>query len=119
MKLERASRALLKHGRPRAAIRCIYMEYHDRHVLHTSSAIQALVSAASSTEKIRVEQYETLGLIKALQTDPAVTKDELLRLEWIYLGMLDGDEDAKPQTLEAELSNNPKFFTNFVESTGV
>lgn len=84
--------------------------YHDKQPLDIHKSVKALLAAANSKEpKIKVDQYTTVEIIKALQGDPNTDPEDLFRIEWEYLPMLDRNDDAYPKHLENRLASDPSF----------
>ena len=55
----------------------------------------ALLAALESTEGPHsMDAYQTVEIIKALQADPATGREDLFRVEWAYLRLLDRHSDA-------------------------
>jgi hypothetical protein len=68
--LELAIDRLIQHGRPHAALRCIYRMLHDKQSIDSGRAVRALLAALRSTEAAHsMDSYETVEIIKALQAD--------------------------------------------------
>jgi len=77
-------------------------------------AVTALTAAASSQEAIKTDAHELGEIIKALQRDPAVKPDDLFRVEWMYLPILDHAYGASPVQLERRLATDPAFFCEVI-----
>lgn len=106
---------LLEYGRPNAAIQCLYRILHDKLPLDKTRTIQALLSALSSTEPpYSMDIYYIEELIKVLQDDPDTNPDDLARVEWGYLPLLERDRRSSPKTLENRLASNPEFFCEVI-----
>jgi len=106
---------LLEYGRPTAAIQCLYRILHDKKPLDKTRAIQVLLSALSSTESpYSMDRYDIIEIIKSLQDDPDTNPDDLGRIEWAYLPLLDGDRGASPKLLENRLASDPGFFCEVI-----
>ncbi|WP_027410456.1 hypothetical protein [Anoxybacteroides tepidamans] len=114
--LEMAVRKLIKYRRPLAAIDCLhYGGILKKQPLNQKLAIQALLEAISSTEPLySTSRYEIIEMIKALQNDPETNKDDLCKVEWVYLPILDSRDEVPPRTLEEKLSLNPQFFCEII-----
>lgn len=111
-----ATEKLIEHGRPHAAINCLDRMRHDKQVIDSNQCVRALLAALSSSEPSHaIDRHHIVELIKFLQTDPAVNQDNLFRVEWTYLPLLDHYEDAAPQFLESKLANDPEFFCEVVQ----
>lgn len=106
---------LIEHGRPYAAINCLDMGRDAKRPIDINQCIRALLAASSSTEpNYALDGYHVIELIKFLQTTPTVNQDDLLKVEWAYLPLLDWHSDAAPQLLESRLANDPEFFCEVI-----
>jgi hypothetical protein len=114
--LQQAVDRLLKYGRPYAAIRCLYRMLHDRQPFDNKKAAKALLEALKSSEiHGSMDTYQIVGIIKALQNDPATDPEDLLKVEWAYLPLLDGHYGVFPQFLWKQLANDPQFFCELIK----
>ncbi len=106
---------LIEHGRPHAAINCLYRMLHSKQPINTDQCVQALLAALSSNEaSYAMDGYHIVELIKLLQADPSVNEDDLFEVEWAYLRLLDHHRGAAPQLLENRLANDPDFFCEVI-----
>jgi hypothetical protein len=113
--LDTAVERLTTHGRPHAAIRCIHKLLLDKQPIDTASAIIALKAGVTSNEPPNaMDTHATLAIIRALQQDQNVNRDDLSIIEWRYLTVLDDREDARPRTLEKMLAEDPAFYCSMV-----
>ena len=63
-----------------------------------------------------MDSYQIVELIKFLQSNPSVTKENLFQIEWAYLPLLDDrHRGARPKLLEAGLANDPEFFCEVIQ----
>jgi hypothetical protein len=53
--------------------------------------------------------------IKMLENDPEVDEDSLLKIEWLYLPLLNEYNNASPKVLEKYLSQKPEFFIEVIQ----
>ncbi len=112
--LELAVDRLVAHGRPRAAIGCLYAMLDAKQHISSQQAITALLAAVHSEEK-GVDAHEMVRVIKALQDDPSTDHDGLFRVEWAYLPLLEGSsEGVAPMLLERRLAEDPDFFCEVI-----
>lgn len=112
--LERAADRLVAHGRPRAAIGCLYVMLHAKQRINSQQAITALLAAVRSEEK-SVDVHEMVTVIKAVQDDPSTDEDGLFQVEWAYLPLLEQRrEGAAPVLLERRLAEDPDFFCEVI-----
>ncbi|MGB2698458.1 MAG: hypothetical protein WBD28_11465, partial [Candidatus Zixiibacteriota bacterium] len=115
--LELAVESLIKHGRPRAAIGCLYRMQYEKQPLNSNLAVRALIAALESSEPPQtINAYELVEVIKALQDDPDLNPHELFRVEWAYLRILDGHLGAYPKLLQQQLANDPDFFCEVIRT---
>ncbi len=106
---------LIEHGRPHAAINCLDRMRHDKQPIDSNQCVRALLAALSSSEpSYTMDGYHIVELIKFLQAEPSVNQDDLFRVEWAYVPLLDGHRGAAPQLLESRLANDPEFFCEVI-----
>ncbi len=107
---------LLEYRRPSSVIRCLYRILHEKQPLDKARTFSALLSALSTTEPVdSMDGYYIVEIIKSLQDDPTTDLDELARVEWAYLQLLERDHGgASPKTLENRLASNPGFFCEVI-----
>ncbi|MFP1824565.1 hypothetical protein [Lonsdalea quercina] len=113
--LEFAIEKLIEHGRPHAAINCLYKMRLAKQPINSNQCVRALLAALSTSEpSYAMDGYHIVNLIKFLQAEPGVNQDDLFRIEWAYVPILDGHRGAVPQFLESRLSNDPEFFCEVI-----
>lgn len=113
--LDRAVISLIQYGRPHAALRCVARMLREALPFNTSLAVRALLAALESSEIAHsIDAYETTEVIKALQSDSSTNADDLFRVEWAYLPLLDRHGDASPKHLWHRLATEPKFFCEVI-----
>ena len=108
---------LIEYHRPGAAIQCLYVEYSNGKIPDTDQCVRALIAALSSREPpYAMDKYYIVNLIKLLQKNPSVNQEDLFRIEWEYLPLLNGrTKKFTPQILELRLANNSEFFCNVIQ----
>jgi len=113
--LELAVDKLIKYGRPYAAIQCLAKMLPDKQPINNEKAVRALLEALNSTEGANVmDVYDIIEVIKALQEDPKTNSDDLFRVEWAYLPILEQHLDSSPKLLERRLASDPEFFCEVI-----
>lgn len=113
--LREAAVLLIQHGRPNAAIDCLYGEYRGKHTLDHGLVIKALLFAVATTEPPNsMRLYHAIELIKALQDDPGTDPQAICSVEWAYLPALDDHRKATPRSLERFLASDPNFFCDVI-----
>jgi hypothetical protein len=106
---------LIEYGRPFASIDCLWFALHKYHALDKARSVTALIAALSSKEPPnRMDSYHIIEIIKALQSDPSSDPDDLFRVEWAYLPLLDRYNGVSPKTLENRLASDPEFFCEVI-----
>lgn len=106
---------LIEHGRPHAAINCLNTMRYNEQPIDANQCVRALLSALTSNEPpYAMDTYHILELIKLIQADPSVSQDDLLKVEWAYLPLLDRHSGAPPKLLENRLANDPNFFCEVI-----
>lgn len=106
---------LIEHGRPHAAINCLNTMRYNEQPIDANQCVRALLSALTSNEPpYAMDTYHILELIKLIQADPSVSQDDLFKVEWAYLPLLDRHNGASPKLLENRLANDPDFFCEVI-----
>lgn len=107
---------LIQYGRPRAALNCISRLVLGKKQIDSAQCIRALIAGVNSSEPAyTMDQYNIVGLIKYLQSDPSIDEADIFRIEWAYLPLLDGYSGAEPTLLEYKLANDPNFFCELIQ----
>lgn len=107
----------LSVGRPLAAIRAIHAHAYRFGSINEADACAALLAAAVIGEvPSAIDGHALVGLIERLQNTESIAEDELSKIEWTYLELLNRPGGASPRTLERKLSYDPKFFCEVVRT---
>jgi len=102
---------LIEHKRSRAAIYCLSRRLHKKRPIDPSLCVSALLAVLSSTEEpYSDEGFFIVEIIKFLQENPEISSDDLSKIEWIYLSLLDRFHGATPKSLEKRLADDSEFF---------
>ncbi len=113
--LEMAIDKLIEHGRPHAAISCLNMMRYNKQIINVDQCVRALLAALTSSESSSsTDAYQIVQIIEVLQENPEVIPDDLFRVEWAYLPLLDRHHGAAPKLLESRLSSEPEFFCEVI-----
>ncbi len=113
--LDIAIEKLIEYGRPHAAINCLDRMRHAKQPINVDQCVRALLAALSSGEPTYVvDGYHIVELIKFLQEEPSIHQDDLFRVEWAYLPLLDRHRGAAPKLLESRLASDPEFFCEVI-----
>jgi hypothetical protein len=109
--LDIAIEKLIEYGRPHAAINCLSRIRYRKLQIKVEQCIRALLAALSSREPAyAMDDYHIVELIKFLQADTSVSQDDLYKVEWAYLPLLERHRGATPKSLESRLARDPEFF---------
>lgn len=103
---------LIEYERPWAAINCLAKTLHDKLPIDKERGVKALLAAVTSNE--RCVTHDAIEIINALQEDSGVSKEDLFRVEWAYLPLLNGHHGASPNYLETRLAVDPGFFCELI-----
>lgn len=106
---------LIEHGRPNAAVGCLARMRHAKQPIDANQCVRALLAVASGSEPHNsMAEHCIVELIKYLQTEPSVNEDDLFRVEWAYVPLLERHTGAGPQLLDSRLANDPEFFCEVI-----
>ncbi len=106
---------LIEYRRPHAALDCLNGMRHAKQPIDVAQCIRALLAALSSAEPTyAMDSYHIVELIKFLQASSEVSSDDLFRVEWAYLPLLDRHHGASPKLLESRLASDPEFFCEVI-----
>ncbi len=106
---------LIEYRRPHAAISCIDRMLHEHQPLDKSRSVKALLAAVSTAEpSYAMDAYHMVEVIKALQNDPDTDPEDLFKIEWAYLPLLDRHNDASPKLLANRVASDPSFFCEVI-----
>ena len=107
-----AVKKLIEHNRPHSALGCLYWMHHNNQPINVDQCVRALLALPSSKEPMSEEcdPYRIVELIKFLQSEPSVSQEDLLKVEWVHLPLLDQGEETGPKFLWGKLADDPEVF---------
>lgn len=106
---------LIEFKRPFPAIECLYKMLHSKQAVSVEQVVQALLLAVSSASPANsMDTHHVVSLIQFLQSDSSVPEDDLFKVEWAYLPLLDSLGQGKPKLLEHKLATEPEFFCEII-----
>ncbi len=106
---------LLRYGRPYAAIRCLGKLRHGKMPIEGIKIVKALLEALQSSEPAwQTDSHQIVELIKFLQEDSAVNPDDVAKIEWAYLRLLDHGHSSSPKALERRMAKEPDFYLEVI-----
>jgi len=107
---------LIEYGRSCSAVNCLGMMLHAKKTIKIEQCVRALLTAISCKESSDImDTYRIVDLIKFLQSEPSVSMEDLFKVEWSYLPLLNQYSNATPRILENRLANNPEFFCEAIQ----
>jgi hypothetical protein len=111
-----AAEKLSKHGRPAAAIDCLYLLAHNKVTIPMPLASAVMLGVlGEGEEQKRIEQHHAVEVIKWLQESTSGDSDELFHIEWAYLPLLNRHHGGgAPKVLERKIAQSPAFFCELI-----
>ena len=114
-KLDYAVDKLLINKRPLAAVECLNAMLMDKFPLNIALSVDVLLSAVVSDEDTdSMTSYHISEVIKYIQKSNDVSEDDLFKIEWAYLPLLEGVGEAKPMFLFYKLASDPGFYCEII-----
>src|SRR5262249_53511251 len=115
--LEFAIDCLVEHGRARAALGCLAKMRYEKLPIKSPQAIKVLQSVLASGETPeRVDAHAIVEVIKDLQEKADAPQEELLKIEWACVPILNEHLNASPKTLGRRLADDPSFFRDIIRT---
>jgi len=106
---------LLEVKRIHSAIDVLHHRVREGKGLDIARSVKALLSINDSVDNTnQMSNYDTEELIKALQADPNTPEDDLFKVEWFYVQLLDDLHGNKPVILQKKLATEPPFFAQLM-----
>jgi hypothetical protein len=113
-RLSFAAERLTANGRPWAAIGCLYAMVHGKQKIDPAQAMGALLAAVSSKER-PLDGHMVVDLIVALQMNEEADQNELFRVEWAYLPLLEQRHTGTAAVvLERRLADDADFYCEVI-----
>jgi len=107
---------LINYQRPKAAIQCLALMKHDKGTFDRQQAFRALLATRDTDELEGQEiRYAIIEIIQDLQSDLEASREDLMKVEWRYLPLLDHHPGASPKTLEFRLASDPDFYCQVIQ----
>jgi hypothetical protein len=115
--LEWAIDRLVENNRINAAIDALEKLLYSQEPINPNQIIRVLNALSQSPQAARgMDTHAVTELIKVLQRDTATHQEELFKIEWMFLGLLDGISGPSPIVLERTMASNPDFFCQVIQS---
>ena len=105
---------LLEYKKPVKAIELASRGIYEKKELSRELVAKALMNALGDQDSIKYyDVYNIKQLIKYLQ-DKKYSSQELFKIEWAYLPVLDNYDEYRPITMEKMMSENPEVFMQII-----
>ncbi len=110
-----AAEKLTSNGQPASAVNCLYLLAEKKVPIPMPLATAALLGVLSTEEQQkRIEQHHIVEVIKWLQHNAPADSDDLFKIEWLYLPLLNRLYGGEPKVLENKLASSPAFFCEVI-----
>ena len=107
---------LLKSNRVNAAISVLDKMFYSQESIDPEQVVRVLNAFAPTKEEAAaIDPHAITQLIGILQKNPKTDPEELFKIEWQFLALLDGMSAPSPITLERALATNPDFFCQVIQ----
>lgn len=108
---------LIKVDRPISAIDCLSRILHNDKVVDSGKVAVALLQSIKTTEDVKSFNIQSFNkLVNYLQNDDTFSDDDLVKIEWAYLPIINRGTNGslQPQVLENKLASEPNFFCEII-----
>jgi hypothetical protein len=107
---------LLESNRVNAAISVLDKMFYSQEPMDPGQVVRVLNALTPTKEEAgAIDPHAITQLIRVLQKNPETDPEELFKIEWQFLALLDGMSAPSPITLERALATNPDFFCEVVQ----
>jgi len=107
---------LLESNRVNAAISVLDKMFYSQESMNPHQIVRVLNALAPTKEEAgALDPHAITQLIGVLQKNPETNPNELFKIEWQFLALLDGMSAPSPVTLERALGTNPHFFCEVIQ----
>lgn len=113
--LEVGIKKLLEFNRPYDAIEGFSIILLKKQEIDNELLSNALISLGECETELhgQLDSYNIVELIKHLQ-DNGSYNDQLFKIEWMFLPLLNNHSEGRPKILENKLSNDSQFFCELI-----
>jgi hypothetical protein len=108
---------LVENNRVLAALDALERLLFNKGPIKPEQVVRVLNVLLQSPDSLRaMDAHAVARLIRKLQEDLDTNQDELFRIEWAFLALLDGNFGVSPSLLQKRLANDPAFFCEIIRS---
>jgi len=110
-----AAEKLTLNGQPASAIDCLYLLVNEKVPIPMPLASDALLGTLSIPDQQKmIDLHHIVEVIKWLQNNASTNLDDLFKIEWNYLPLLNRLHGGEPKVLEYKLASSPEFFCEVI-----
>lgn len=110
-----AAEKLTLNGQSAYAINCLYMLSRKKVIIPIKLASKTLLSALGAEDQQKlIDHHHTIKVISWLQENSSLDSQELFKIEWNYLPLLNRLDGGEPKVLEYKLASSPDFYCNVI-----
>jgi hypothetical protein len=114
--LEWAVDRLLESRRVNAAISVLDKMFYSQDPIDPPQVVRVLNALGETTDAAgSIDPHAITQLIGVLQKHPKTDPDDLVKIEWQFLALLDGMSSPSPISLERALATNAEFFCDVIQ----
>ena len=107
---------LIAYGRAGAVVTCLTYALDYEEGFDPDIVTRALMAVLENPQEIeQLERYDTVKLIKRLQSSTGVDIEALYQIEWNFLPWFDRLLGDVPVALEKSLASDPAFFAEMIK----
>jgi hypothetical protein len=108
---------LVENHRVLDAVGALERIIYGKGPVENEQIVRVLNALLQSPESLRaMDPHAVTQLIKRLQEDPKTKQDDLFRIEWSFLALLEGSFGVFPTLLHKTLSQDPDFFCEVIRA---
>jgi len=106
---------LLDARRPRAAFLAVHMDFKDIETSRLKRLLRDVATVnAEPAGHYKLDRYHISEALKSLDGRPGVTRDEMARLEFLFIDALDDHSKHGIPNLESQIAQSPAVFVQVV-----
>ncbi len=110
-----AAERLVAHEQPATALDCLYLLSQKKVRIPMALATAVMEGLLKTEDRQKgVEQHHVVEVIKWLQENESTESEELFRIEWQFLPLLNRLYGGEPKVLEHRLASSPAFFREVI-----
>jgi hypothetical protein len=116
-RLDWAVDKLIENQRVNAAISALERLFYNDQSIEPDQIVRVIDAMMKSPDSLQtMDPHAVTQLIKVLQKNPPIDVNDLFRIEWAFIGLLNENFDASPTLLERTLAQNPDFFCEVIRA---